>query len=96
VSEISTAQTAGLAFAWWTGAFTMGLVVGPLAGGVLSNPAENWGWIGIWEKYPYFLSCLVTGVAGLVFTLVIWIYLEEVGGIPSLMDGSSFSLCYTS
>ncbi|KNE54029.1 hypothetical protein AMAG_00029 [Allomyces macrogynus ATCC 38327] len=59
----------------------MGGIVGPMIGGLLSNSATRWPWLGnafpFLVEYPYFLPCLVSAIVSLVGFIMGFIFLEE-------------------
>ncbi|KAJ7641864.1 MFS transporter [Roridomyces roridus] len=65
ITENSTAQTQAKAFSFFSFAGNMGIFLGPVIGGSLSEPTINYpsvfGHIGLFETYPYLLPTLVTG-----------------------------------
>eukprot|EP01113_Clastostelium_recurvatum_P018241 TRINITY_DN2151_c0_g1_i6.p1 TRINITY_DN2151_c0_g1~~TRINITY_DN2151_c0_g1_i6.p1 ORF type:complete len:574 (-),score=120.49 TRINITY_DN2151_c0_g1_i6:28-1749(-) len=60
-----------------------GTIVGPALGGVLSNPLENFGFLGIfhegsvWETHPYFLPTVVGAVISIVALIMAFFLLPE-------------------
>ncbi|KAJ7617228.1 MFS transporter [Roridomyces roridus] len=65
ITEISTGNTQAKAFSLFTFTGTIGIFLGPLIGGSLSEPTVNYpsvfGHIHLFEKYPYLLPTLFTG-----------------------------------
>lgn len=62
--------------------WSIGTVVGPLLGGLLSNPAQRYpalfGSSALFTTYPYLLPCLVAGLVPALGLLVAVYSLEEV------------------
>ncbi|KAE9592776.1 putative major facilitator superfamily [Lupinus albus] len=59
-------------------AWGIGLIIGPALGGYLAQPTEKYPHVflkgSIWDKFPYFLPCLIiSGFAFVVVILCIWI-----------------------
>ncbi|KAK6540867.1 hypothetical protein TWF694_008250 [Orbilia ellipsospora] len=85
ISEHSTVKTQARAFSIFAFSGNLGILFGPLIGGVLANPAEQYPSIfkGIpfFERYPYALSSFGVGAIGLVFTIICAFGIEET--LPS-------------
>ncbi|KAH9054502.1 MFS general substrate transporter [Lactarius vividus] len=61
-------------------AWSLGRVIGPLIGGVLSRPQDRWPNVfshSFWADYPYFLPCLVAATFIFLSLVIIGLYLEE-------------------
>ncbi|KAI9452901.1 MFS general substrate transporter [Lactarius psammicola] len=61
-------------------AWSLGYVIGPLIGGVLSRPQDRWPHIfshPFWADYPYFLPCLVAASFACFSFVIVALYLEE-------------------
>ncbi|KAI9455165.1 MFS general substrate transporter [Lactarius psammicola] len=61
-------------------AWSLGFVIGPLIGGVLSRPQERWPQIfshPFWANYPYFLPCLLAATFTCLSFVITGLYLEE-------------------
>ncbi|KAH9016226.1 MFS general substrate transporter [Lactarius pseudohatsudake] len=59
---------------------SLGNVIGPLVGGVLSRPRDRWPHIfshPFWADYPYFLPCLVAAMFACLSLVIAGLYLEE-------------------
>jgi len=57
-----------------------GYVIGPLLGGLLSNPAERFSWKspgGVFVEYPYLLPCIISSCYNIVVCVLSWWSLEE-------------------
>ncbi|KAH6898231.1 major facilitator superfamily domain-containing protein [Thelonectria olida] len=65
IAEISTPETQAQAFGWFAFFGNMGIFLGPILGGVLASPAEQYprvfGKIQFFVDYPYALPGFVTG-----------------------------------
>jgi len=64
-----------LPFVW-----SLGYVIGPLIGGVLSRPQDRWPHIfphPFWAAYPYFLPCLVAATFTCLSIVITGLYLKE-------------------
>lgn len=68
VAEHSTPSTQARAFSWFAFSGNLGIFLGPLLGGVLSDPIRKYpgvfGAVGFFEKYPYALSSFVVALIG--------------------------------
>lgn len=88
--ETNQARAFGLLPLTWT----VGCLIGPLLGGYLSKPAEQYpeyfsrggkfGMGGIWEEYPFFLPCAVSAVITLCSIVLGAFFLEET--LPSIVE----------
>ncbi|KAI9443964.1 MFS general substrate transporter [Lactarius indigo] len=61
-------------------AWSLGYVIGPLIGGVLSRPQDRWPDTfshPFWADYPYFLPCLVAAAFTCFSFIITALYLEE-------------------
>ncbi|KAI9443960.1 MFS general substrate transporter [Lactarius indigo] len=59
---------------------SLGYVIGPLIGGILSRPQDRWPDIfshPFWADYPYFLPCLVAATLACLSLVITGLYLEE-------------------
>ncbi|KAK6515141.1 hypothetical protein TWF506_007486 [Arthrobotrys conoides] len=85
ISEHSTVKTQARAFSLFAFTGNLGILFGPLIGGVLAEPASQYPSIfhGVpfFERYPYALSSFAVGAIGLVITLICAINIEET--LPS-------------
>ncbi|KAI8899288.1 major facilitator superfamily domain-containing protein [Globomyces pollinis-pini] len=66
IGEITDSSNRGLAFAYWESAFGLGTIIGPMLGGLLVNPVEQYpslfGQSQLFRDYPYLLPCLVGSI----------------------------------
>jgi len=61
-------------------AWSLGFVIGPFIGGVLSRPQDRWPHTfshPFWADYPYFLPCLVAAAFMCLSIIITALYLEE-------------------
>lgn len=80
VSEISTKETQARAFATFGFASTVAMFLGPLVGGLLAKPADNFALfreIPMFVEYPYLLPCFVTGLLALTAAITSLLFLNE-------------------
>lgn len=81
ISENTTKATQGRAFSWYMFARNIGLFIGPLIGGGLANPAQQFpntfGDIQFFIDYPYALSTFCAGAVCLTSTLTSLLFLNE-------------------
>ncbi|GAB7348317.1 hypothetical protein MBLNU459_g6295t2 [Dothideomycetes sp. NU459] len=81
VQEHSTPATQARAFSLLSFAGNLGIFIGPVVGGALSNPAEQYpgafGNVQFLVDYPYALPSLVTGLFGLSSGLISLFYIKE-------------------
>jgi len=90
VSENCTKKTQARAFSWYMFARQIGILIGPLCGGTLANPAEQFpntiGKIQFFKDFPYALPTFTSGAICLVLTLVNAVFLKET--LQRNADGS--------
>ncbi|KAK4465597.1 protein zinc induced facilitator-LIKE 1 [Cladorrhinum samala] len=81
ISEHSTQKTQARAFSWFAFTGNLGIMFGPLIGGALSDPAEQYpglfGNVKFFIDYPYALPSFAVGVIGLSAVLVTAVFAEE-------------------
>ncbi|KAK8009682.1 hypothetical protein PG989_000615 [Apiospora arundinis] len=81
ISEHSTPRTQARSFSFFAFAGNVGITVGPLLGGVLADPAQQYpnvfGGIRFFEQYPYALPSFAVGVVGLTAVLTSAFFVEE-------------------
>ncbi|KAJ7204628.1 major facilitator superfamily domain-containing protein [Mycena haematopus] len=69
---------------------SLGSTIGPIIGGVFSNPATQWpdslGKIHLFQNHPYLLPCLMAGSGAFIFFVVALCGLKETH--PSFRDPS--------
>lgn len=81
-SEISTPRTQARAFSFFAFSGNLGIFFGPLIGGGLSNPVDQYpstfGHSQFFKDYPYALATLVSGLFAASAALVNFFFLKEV------------------
>ncbi|KAG4440788.1 hypothetical protein IFR05_003716 [Cadophora sp. M221] len=81
ISENSTPKTQARAFSFFAFSGNMGMFLGPLIGGALQSPAEQYGGVfkrvQFFKDYPYALPTFVTGSIALLAALVCGIFIKE-------------------
>jgi MFS family permease len=81
ISEHSTVDTQARAFSFFSFGGNVGIFLGPLIGGALADPAEQYpavfAGIPFFETYPYALAGFATGLVSLVVAIVCVFFLEE-------------------
>jgi MFS family permease len=84
IAEISTKDTQATAYGWFAFAGNIGIFIGPLIGGVLADPAEQYpkvfGGIYFFETYPYALAGAVPGVIAASAAILCAFFLTETLG----------------
>ncbi|KAJ3307522.1 hypothetical protein HDU76_004596 [Blyttiomyces sp. JEL0837] len=84
----STNQAAG--FSLFGLMWAIGLICGPVLGGLLANPAQQWP--GLFGNYPflrdnpYFLPCMISACISLIGFAVGFFYLEETSQLSKTLD----------
>ncbi|CAH0018368.1 unnamed protein product [Clonostachys rhizophaga] len=81
VSENSTSETQARAFSWFAFGGNIGLVLGPILGGIFANPVKQYPnifeGIEFFEKYPYALPGIITGGICATGVIACSLYLKE-------------------
>ncbi|MCJ1402908.1 hypothetical protein MMC11_006129 [Xylographa trunciseda] len=89
ITENSTPRTQARAFSFFAFTSNLGIFLGPLLGGALASPAEQYphifGGIYFFEEFPYALSTIFVGVIGASAAIVCWLFLNET------LDPESFN-----
>ncbi|RAL67646.1 hypothetical protein DID88_008395 [Monilinia fructigena] len=84
ISENSTKKTQARAFSYFSVAGNMGILIGPLIGGALSEPAKQYpsifGGVKFFEEFPFALPTICTGIFSLSSALVATILIKETLG----------------
>lgn len=82
LSENTGKKTQGRAFAWYMFTRNLGIFLGPLVGGGLANPADQFpgtfGDVQFFVDYPYALPTFVAGAICMTGTLSSLFFLKEV------------------
>lgn len=64
--------------------FNIGVIIGPILGGILADPAHSYpslfGQVKFFQNYPYALPNLLGAVFLFSAVLSVWLNLEEVSG----------------
>ena len=70
--------------------FNIGVIIGPILGGILSDPAGSYpdvfGGVPFFEKFPYATPNIVSSFFLLCAAVAVWLGLEET--LDSLRDGT--------
>lgn len=80
LGEMTDSTNRGQAFALWEVAFGIGTVFGPVLGGVLVNPVEQYPEIitsNLLKDYPYILPCIVSSIFSLIAAILAIFFMEE-------------------
>lgn len=98
IAEISTQETQARAFSWFAFFGNLGIFLGPILGGILASPAEQYpGVFGRWRffvDYPYALPGFVTGAIAATSFVACALLLDET--LKSKKGGDSDSPCSSS
>lgn len=88
MAELTDSTNSAAAFSMIPIMWSAGVTIGPLIGGLLSNPAWKWALFdtSFFHQYPYFLPCAVAGFLALLAGILGAIYLQEVGVIWSIVN----------
>ncbi|KAH9027867.1 major facilitator superfamily transporter [Lactarius pseudohatsudake] len=79
-AELTDETNVAQGFSMLPVAWSLGRVIGPLIGGVLSRPQDRWPHVfshSFWADYPYFLPCLVAAIFLCLSLVITGLYLEE-------------------
>ncbi|KAH9005446.1 MFS general substrate transporter [Lactarius hatsudake] len=79
-AELTDETNVAQGFSMLPVAWSLGHVIGPLVGGIVSRPQDRWPHIfshPFWADYPYFLPCLVAGTFTCLSFIITGLYLEE-------------------
>lgn len=95
LSDHTTAETQAVAFSWFAFANNIGIFLGPLIGGVLADPVEQFpglfGGIRLLEDYPYILAGVAITLVNAVSIVLCVLYLDETLEPEAEVDASSSS-----
>ncbi|KAF9967214.1 hypothetical protein BGZ70_010368 [Mortierella alpina] len=94
LGEIADSSNQSQAFGLFGFAWGIGMIVGPVLGGYLANPAKTFpDTFGDWEffiEYPYFLPCFVAAMGSVVGFIVGYFFLEETKGKRATQDNPTY------
>ncbi|CAN8099184.1 unnamed protein product [Discula destructiva] len=81
ITELSTKRTQPVAFSWFAFSGNLGILFGPVLGGVLVDPAQQYprlfGHIQFFVNYPYALPSFVIGAIGFSGAFVASFFVKE-------------------
>lgn len=81
ITEHSTAKTQARAFSWFAFSGNIGIMIGPLIGGALADPAKQYRGafegVRFFEEYPYALATLATGAIALIAAFITLFFVDE-------------------
>ncbi|KAF9365190.1 hypothetical protein BGX34_010994 [Mortierella sp. NVP85] len=84
LGELSDQTNQSQALSVFGFAWGMGMIIGPVLGGYLTDPAKNFPDVfGDWDffiNYPYFLPCLAAGMITIIGFIAGYFFLEETKG----------------
>ncbi|MCJ1416688.1 hypothetical protein MMC32_003026 [Xylographa parallela] len=82
ITENSTPRTQARAFSFFAFTGNLGIFLGPLLGGALASPAEQYphvfGGIYFFEEFPYAVPTIFVGLISASAAIISWLFLEEV------------------
>lgn len=83
LGEITTQESENWAYPLWSIGWDLSIIMGPLVGATLSQPAEQYpdSWLGrivFLQKFPFFLPCATAAAFALMAFLLIFFLFEEV------------------
>ncbi|EIN06786.1 MFS general substrate transporter [Punctularia strigosozonata HHB-11173 SS5] len=84
LGELTDSSNQAVAFPIYGLVWPVGAILGPLLGGTLSRPAENFPALfdtALFRRFPFFLPCLIAGVTALGGCVLGWLWLDET--LPS-------------
>ncbi|KAH8919466.1 MFS general substrate transporter [Atractiella rhizophila] len=81
LAEITDESNQARAFTLLPLCFAVGSIIGPLAGGYLAHPTDQWprlfGSIDLFQRHPYFLPCFIASLLNLFAILMGAFFLKE-------------------
>lgn len=90
ITELSTPKTQARAFSLFMFTSNLGIMLGPLIGGALADPAGQYGGvfkrIDFFTDYPYALSTLTTGLFALVATVLVALFVKDTSPTKKMPD----------
>ena len=92
MAEFTDSTNVAQAFAYMPICWATGATLGPLIGGSLSKPVEQFpGLFGkskLFKAYPYLLPCGISACYAMLAMFVTWSFLEEVFPFPFMYPHS--------
>ncbi|MCJ1436980.1 hypothetical protein MMC27_006363 [Xylographa pallens] len=93
ITENSTPRTQARAFSFFAFTGNIGIFLGPLLGGALASPAEQYphvfGGIYFFEEFPYAVPTIFVGFISASAAVTSWLFLKETLDPESLKRSSS-------
>ncbi|MCJ1319789.1 hypothetical protein MMC15_005125 [Xylographa vitiligo] len=93
ITENSTPRTQARAFSFFAFTGNLGIFLGPLLGGALASPADQYpqvfGGIYFFEEFPYAVPTILIGVISASAAITSWLFLKETLDPESLKRSSS-------
>lgn len=91
LGEITTQESENWAYPLWSIGWDLSIIMGPLVGATLSQPAEQYpdSWIGksvFLQKFPFFLPCASAAAFALLAFVLIFFLFEET--LPAKVNRS--------
>jgi len=80
IAELTDETNVARGFSMPPVAWSIGYMIGPLIGGILSRPQDRWSHTfshPFWADYPYFLPCLVAATFTCISFVITALYLKE-------------------
>lgn len=81
MGELTDSTNVARAYAYQPIAWSSGATLGPLIGGALSHPTEQFpsvfGGNAFLEKYPYFLPCAIPATFSIIAWITTYLFLNE-------------------
>ncbi|KAH6606900.1 hypothetical protein Trco_006053 [Trichoderma cornu-damae] len=81
LSDHTTSETQAVAFSWFAFANNVGIFLGPIIGGALADPAEQFpglfGGVRLLEDYPYLLAGAAITFVSVISIVLSMLYLDE-------------------
>jgi MFS family permease len=93
LTEITDESNRGTGFSYMSSAWSIGTIIAPLIGGLLSQPSKTYPKYfsshGIFGIYPYFLPCLICAGFSVISTIMCSLSMEETRKFSSHKSHSS-------
>ncbi|PWZ01190.1 MFS general substrate transporter [Testicularia cyperi] len=94
MGEMTDVTNQAVAFAYLPMTWTIGCFIGPLLGGYLAKPAQQYPWLfgpggslymhGLWQNFPYFLPCAISALITINSMILAALFLEET--LPEIVE----------